>query len=289
MAKIESTLPVEAWADEDNNGVITRVQIVTGKYMQKFTAVGSITVWYNGVPSASRGMCRNLSHPQKHIIDLRPGETISSMKVYSNLIHKFVCGISVATSSHRSFGPYGLASRMARDVKSPYLNGYYISSLAGSAGDIVTDLRANFACTYVSPFVRGVTGTSDLQLESSLIPGSTTSTISSRGSAGSGYHTDEDILYSSKPLYTSHGHNQFHSELENRLNSMVDQPMKLSDLNRVKGAKPPPPPPRTATGLKSLRTSVHSHIPRKMSRNGSNGSLLTNRPILAKSTTFSSV
>jgi len=44
MTQIESSLPVEAWADEEN-GVITRIQIVTGKYMQKFTAVGSITVW----------------------------------------------------------------------------------------------------------------------------------------------------------------------------------------------------------------------------------------------------
>jgi len=82
----------------------------------------------------------------------------------------------------------------------------------------------------------------------------------------------------------------FHFELENRLNSISDEPLKLSDLNRVKGAKPPPPPPRTVTGLKSLiRTNPNSYIPRKLSRNGSNGSLLTNRPILAKSTTFSSV
>ena len=130
-----------------------------------------------------------------------------------------------------------------------------------------------------------------LQLDGQLNPSSTTSTISSRGSAGSGYHTDEDQLYCAKPLFSSHGHSQnFHFELENRLNSISDEPLKLSDLNRVKGAKPPPPPPRTVTGLKSLiRTNPNSYIPRKLSRNGSNGSLLTNRPILAKSTTFSSV
>ena len=43
MTQMES-LEVKPWTDEDQ-GLITRVQIVTGKYMQKFTAVGSITVW----------------------------------------------------------------------------------------------------------------------------------------------------------------------------------------------------------------------------------------------------
>merc|ERR1712184_114001 len=165
--------------------------------MQKYTAVGSITVWYNGVPSTSRGMCRNLSHPQKHIIDLRPGEMINSMKVFSNLIHKFVCGISIyttGTNSNRSFGPYGFASRVVRDVKSPYLNGYYVSSLSGSAGDVVMDINAKFCCTYISPFVQSVTDSPALN------SGSTTSTISSRGSAG--YHTDEDQLYSGKGFYS---------------------------------------------------------------------------------------
>lgn len=288
------SLEVKPWTDEDQ-GLITRVQIVTGKYMQKFTAVGSITVWYNGVPSASRGMCRNLSHPQKHIIDLKQGETITSMKIYSNLIHKFVSGIAVYTNTHRTFGPFGLASRVVRDVKSPYQNGYYVSSLAGSAGDVLMDLRANFACTYTSPFVRGHT---EPQLDSGLNPSSTTSTISSRGSAGSGYHTDDEHLYlsssvssikchPSKPLFSSQGHSQtrFHCELENRLNSLSDQPMKLTELNTTRGGKPAPPP---RSGLKTLRTT-NSHIPRKLSRNGSNGSLLMHRPILAKSTTLTSV
>jgi hypothetical protein len=44
MDKIQSTIPIEAWSDDDHS-LITRVQIVTGKYQNKFTAVGSLTVW----------------------------------------------------------------------------------------------------------------------------------------------------------------------------------------------------------------------------------------------------
>ena len=176
-----------------------------------------------------------------------------------------------------------------------YVGPYLIFHFLGSAGDVLMDLRANFACTYTSPFVRGHT---EPQLDSGLNPSSTTSTISSRGSAGSGYHTDDEHLYlsssvssikchPSKPLFSSHGHSQtrFHCELENRLNSLSDQPMKLTELNTTRGGKPAPPP---RSGLKTLRTT-NSHIPRKLSRNGSNGSLLMHRPILAKSTTLTSV
>ena len=44
MSKIQSSIPVESWTDSDN-GIITRLHIVTGKYNTKFTAIGSITVW----------------------------------------------------------------------------------------------------------------------------------------------------------------------------------------------------------------------------------------------------
>lgn len=283
---IESSLPIETWADNDS-GLITRVQVVTGKYMQKFTAVGSITVWYNGIPSESRGMCRNLTHPQKHLIDLKPDETIVSMKVFSNLTHRFVSGLSVTTNKKRTFGPFGLASRVVQEVKSPYQNGYYVSSLAGSSGDVLMDLRANFACTYQSPFVR--------DSKQNSLANSTTSTISSRGSAGSGYHTDEDFLNSStKPLLSETQYqNKFHSELENRLQAVVEQPaLTLNDLNSTtasrtstKSRTKPLPPPRS--DLKAMITSQNSQVPRKLSRNGSKGSLLMRRPILAKTTNLS--
>jgi len=283
MDKIQSTIPVEAWSDDDHS-LITRVQIVTGKYQNKFTAVGSLTVWYNGVPSKSRGVCKNLVHTQRHAIELRPNETITSMKVYSNLIHKFVSGISISTSTGRNLGPFGVASRVVTHLKSPYQNGYYISSLKGTSGDILTDLQANFACTYGSPFARGLT---DSALESNFNSNSTTSTISSRGSAG--YHTDEDQYLTSKSLMVNN--HQLQYELHNRLHGLPDTPMKVSDLSGTGSllkASKPPPPPRT-TGLKSLRTGSH-HIPIKsLSRNGSKSSLLTNRPIMAKSTTYSSV
>ena len=148
----------------------------------------------------------------------------------------------------------------------------------------MTDLQANFACTYGSPFARGLANSA---LESNFNSNSTTSTISSRGSAG--YHTDEDQYLTSKSLMVNN--HQLQYELHNRLHGLPDTPMKVSDLSGTGSllkASKPPPPPRT-TGLKSLRTGSH-HIPIKsLSRNGSKSSLLTNRPIMAKSTTYSSV
>jgi len=188
-------------------------------------------------------MCKNLSNHQKHLIDLQPGETIISMKVYQNLLHKFVCGISLTTSMGRTFGTFGQPTRIVRDVKSPYQTGYYIASFVGSAGDVLMDLRGNFASTYASPFLRGNLA------ESEITPDTTTSTISSRGSGASGYHTDEDFTL----------------------------PKTLA--KKLGKSKPPPPPPRYV--LKSLKSETLG-IPRKTSRKGQKGAILMQRPILAK-------
>ena len=150
--------------------------------------------------------------------------------------------------------------------------------ILGSAGDVLMDLGAKFASTYASPFL----GISDPNPESDMIPNSTTSTISSRGSAGSGYHTDEELT----------GLKQTRSyEFEKRLHGESPwKPLRVSDLapanqNRAK----PPPPPRSTPGLRSLKSSVNPLPRRNSSLKGSTGSLLTNRPILARSTTMSTV
>merc|ERR1712227_377111 len=275
MSKIQSSIPVESWTDDDN-GIITRLHIVTGKYNTKFTAIGSITVWYNGVPAPTRGRCKNLTHQKGVTISLNPGESITSMKIYTNLLHHFVCGLHITTSSNRQFGPFGLASR---DLKSPYSHGYYISSLSGSAGDVLMDLGAKFASTFASPFI-GISG-SDQNTESDLVnvANSTTSTISSRGSAGSGYHTDEELT-GLKPVRSY--------EFENRLHAM-EKPLRVSDLTLNSNRQKPPPPPRSTPGLRSLKSSINPLPRRNSSLKGSTGSLLTNRPILARSTTMSTV
>jgi hypothetical protein len=167
------------------------------------------------------------------------------------------------------------------------------------------DLRANFTSSFVSPFHMN-SGKS--QLDSGLNhPNSTTSTISSRGSAGSGYHSDggsgfdddaplKPYLTSSvgeKSLTKSRNYTQFHCELENRLLPSTDEPLKVSDLSRKlsKRSNKPPPPPRT-TGVKPLKNSSSTSIPLRLSRMGSGsclgGSILMHRPILAK-TNYSNV
>ena len=57
---MESSLPILPFAGSDC-GHITCVQIVVGKYRQKFTAIGSLTVWYVIVPTISRTVCNDNS------------------------------------------------------------------------------------------------------------------------------------------------------------------------------------------------------------------------------------
>ena len=202
------------------------------------------------------------------------------MKVYSNLIHKFVSGISVTTSTDRTLGPFGLASRAVRDVKSPYQNGYYIASFVGSAGDVLMDLRGNFTSTYASPFVRGIGSEPGLATGNLTNQKSTTSTIKSQDSAGSGYHSDhcsDDDSHYMATFNKRKSQSAKEPRLHNQFPPIPDFPiLNITDSVR---STPPPPPPRY--GLKSLKPSS-SAVPRKMSRKGAKGAILMHRPILAK-------
>ena len=209
----------------------------------------NLTFRYNGLPSESHGARAHLSDAQEYLVNLNPGERIVSMKINLNISHKFVCGISMQTNVRRTFGTFGVESRMLRELKSPYKTGYYINSFVGAAGDILFDLRATFTSEYASPFVRS----SSEDLQKTACPKITSSSTIS--SAGSGYHSDDHLQ---------------------------DSPRKIKPSASIQNAEfrhnsPPTPPPRF--GLKSLKKL--NSVPRR-SNISSKGSILTHRPIMTK-------
>ncbi len=212
-------------------------------------SINSSTFRYNGLPSDSHGASAHLSDAQEYLVNLNPEERIVSMKINLNITHKFVCGVSLRTNVRRTFGTFGVESRMVREVKSPYKTGYYINSFVGAAGDILFDLRATFTSEYASPFVRS--SSDDLQKSASQQVTSS-STISS---AGSGYHSDEHLQHSPRKIKPS-------TSIRN---------------TEVRHNSPPTPPPRF--GLKSLKKL--NAVPRR-SNISSKNSILTHRPIMSK-------
>jgi len=240
-----------------DNGCITGLKFTIGKFQGKYTALGSITPSYLNGTSITYGRSSNLTESQTHTLALKENEKILSITVYMAIGRNHVCGLLIRTTEKRKFGPYGQLSKRAPEIKSPFSCGYYLASLSGTFGDVIQSLSGEYTSAFkaheCSPTV------------------SPTSTISSRTSAGSGYHSAED----SRSLNRSISFNSA-SDLENRLKKSFHKSASTttSRSSSIKVLHKPPPPPRM-----DLREMKHAQ-PVLTTRNSFRGSLMTNRPIL---------
>ncbi|CAG5088910.1 Oidioi.mRNA.OKI2018_I69.PAR.g12009.t1.cds [Oikopleura dioica] len=239
-----------------DNGCITGLKFTIGKLQGKYTALGSITPSYLNGTSITYGRASNITEVKTHDLALIDNEKILSITVYMAIGQNHVCGLLIRTTEKRKFGPYGVISKRAPEIKSPFSCGYYLASLSGSFGDVIHSLSGEYTSAFKSP-----------DCSPTVSP---TSTISSRTSAGSGYHS-EDSLSLNRSMSSS--------DLENRLKKSFHKPATASSRSSsIKVLHKPPPPPRM--DLREMKLGQPSIL---TTRNSFRGSLMTNRPILGTS------
>jgi hypothetical protein len=210
------------WEDEDT-GRIRRIEVNVGKY-KNLTAIGSITVSYGNQPGRSHGLCHHVTHIKRQDLVLQDRESIKSVKVYNSFGAGFVSGLEFQTTKRTVI--FGIQTRNVKLLRSPYQNGYYISVFTGAAGDVLTDLNARFQSEFISPFA----AVSPDFIPPGLTSNSTSSTLSSHGSA-----TELNMIARAHQQPASN----FHLELQNRLTSHVtpnnsaNQPTQSTNRNAL--------------------------------------------------------
>ena len=137
---------------------IQRIEITTGKYRKKFTAIGVVTIRYKQISQYRNAVCSyghasSLTDAKTNYVDLSESEQIESITTFRNFTGDFLCGIVIKTTTATKFGAFGVRSKMFNVIKSPYKKGYFISSIFATFDDVIRDLQANFSSTYASPFI----------------------------------------------------------------------------------------------------------------------------------------
>lgn len=156
---------------------ITRIDIWIGNLPEnpKATVIGQFSVCYGNVLQ-QHGTKRGVMNPKNYIINFGPGERIKSVKVFRN--SKVIVGIQFQTSQKNWTPVYGQETRLVTELKSPYSNKFYLKYFHGTADNIIHSIKAEFASTLKSPFVRTEVAKTEVQ----EIPTSGYSTLSSVGS-----------------------------------------------------------------------------------------------------------
>lgn len=227
---------------------IKRIEITTGKYLGKFTAVGTITIRYSQSAPCSYGLSATLTDLKTNLIDLTDEEQIESIKTFRNFGGDFLCGIAIKTSKNRNYGTFGRESKIFNVIKSPYKNGYFISAIFARGDDVIRDLQAHFSSTYASPFVQSVTRTRKNSIDSNF--------ESSKEFSDNSIEDIEETQLIPRPNFVK-----------------IEQTQEKSYF-RVKKVPPTPPPRFGLTSFKPEQIKLQK-------RKSSIGSLLTNRPILS--------